>query len=1040
MKQYQPIKVEEDILEFWKANKIYEKAKEKNKGKKQFYFLQGPPYTSGRIHMGHAWNMALKDMVLRYKRMQGFDVWDRGGYDMHGLPTSRQVMKEQNLRFKDDIIKFGMDKFVNECLKFSIEKMKLMNKDFWRLGVWMDHEGAYKPIKNEYIESVWFLVKKAHETGRLYEGLRTMAWCASCETALAKHEQEYKNVEDDSIFLKFKVIGKENEYLIIWTTTPWTIPFNLAVMVNPELEYIKAKVDGEIWIMAKGLAGPLVQSVVGKSLIIIEEFPGSELAGLKYEHPLAEEIKFFEKIKNNPKLHTVILSKEYVDLSAGSGLVHCAPGCGPEDYEVGHQNGLPPFNNLDEQGTFPKDMGKFAGWVAKKDDKKFIEELDKKGVLIATTKVQHDYAHCERCHKPVIFKTTKQWFFRTEDLKQQMIDVNEKTYWVPETTKNAFRSWLENLRDNSITKQRFWGTPIPIWRCECGKYVVIEKREDIEKLGGKVPDNLHKPWIDEVELDCECGKKMKRVPDVIDVWVDAGCASWACLDYPHRENLFEKWFPADFILEAKEQVRGWYNLLMVASMIALKKTPYKTVYSHGMLTDVEGVKMSKSLGNIISPYEVIDKHGVDTLRYYCIGTKAGEDMNFSWDEIALKYRYLAILWNIHNYLVDISNTFNVNPKELKSDVKDVEERYILSKTNSAIRKMTDKLEAYNLDTAPGIFEELVLELSRTYIQFVRDKIAIGKEDERNAAIKTVYYVLFAVLRIGSPIVPFITEKIFQNLKSAFGVEGESIHHLGWPEADENMIDATLEKDFEVAKAIIQSILSGRNKLKLTVRWPLKEVVIATLDDGVHAAVKQLEGLIKMQTNVKEIKIVKQFDKVKKTMKADFNKFAPVFSDKTPKIIAHLSMVTPEQLAKQIENEGKFVVNLDGETFEITKELMIVEKIIDNPYVGVEFKFGEVYLNRERNDELDAEGYAREIMRRVQNARKKAGLSKVDRISLFVRVSSDLLVNLQKWEKAVGEKVGARAIRISDKEPAKKHKNKESFTVKDEIIEIMFDVI
>ncbi len=408
---------EEGMIKFWEDNKIYPKIKDKLKGNKPFFFIQGPPYTSGRIHIAHAWNNSLKDMVLRYKRMRGFDVFDRAAYDMHGLPTARKVMAEHKLKHKDDIEKFGVENFINECIKFSLDKAELMNKDLWRVGIWMDYENYAKPLDNSYIEGEWFLVKKAHEKGRLYEGLRTMSWCASCQTAMAKHECEYKEVNETSIFVKFPVKDRPNEYLVIWTTTPWTIAYNLAIMVHPELDYVKAKVGDEVWIIAKQLAAPIVQTFTDYTLEVIDEFKGQQLEGLEYNHPWDGKWNHYREIKTkHPKTHTVLLSEEYVNLSAGSGLVHCAPGCGPEDYEVGHANNIPPFNNLREDGVFPDDMAEFSGLKAKTDDKKFVEAMEKDSILIATTDVEHDYAHCERCHEPVVFRTTKQWFFKVEDL------------------------------------------------------------------------------------------------------------------------------------------------------------------------------------------------------------------------------------------------------------------------------------------------------------------------------------------------------------------------------------------------------------------------------------------------------------------------------------------------------------------------------------------------------------------------------------------------------------------------------------------------
>ncbi len=744
--------VEESVLKFWEKESIYKKAVEKNKKGKPFYFLQGPPYTSGRLHMGHAWNNSLKDILLRYKRMNGFNVWDRAAYDMHGLPTEHKVQQELNLKTKEEILAYGVKNFAKACYDFSTEKAALMSKDLWRLGIWMDYKNALLPVKNQFIEGVWWLVKKAEENNRLYKGKRTLSWCASCSTALAKHEQIYKELTEDSIFVKFKIQGKKNEYLIIWTTTPWTLAFNLAVMVNPEMDYVRAKVDGEVWYLAKGLVGPFVQSVLNKKYKIVEEMKGEKMEGMEYEHPWSEDIQEFQKIKKaHPKTHTVVLSSEYVSLKAGTGLVHCAPGCGPEDFEVGHKNNIPPYNAIDENGIFSESMGKFAGFQAKKDDFKFIELLKSKNALVAMTEVQHDYAHCERCKNPVVFRVTEQWFFKVEDLKESMLAANGKIHWVPEAGKNAFDSWLKNLRDNSITKQRFWGVPAPIWVCtKCNYYIVVGSVEELKQFTKDIPENLHKPWIDEVMFSCRCGGEMRRNPDVLDVWIDAGSISWNCLDYPKRKDLFEKLFPPDFILEAKEQVRGWFNLLMVSSFVAMDKPSFKNVYMHGMLTDVEGVKMSKSLGNVISPYEMIDKFGADTLRYYMCSTAAGEDISFSWEEAKLRYKNLSILWNIHQYLLDYSKGAHVKEKIPLNKLK-IEDKYILSKLHSAIKNITALYETYEIDAANDLAAGIFLELSRTYIQLTRERI--NDEDEKEAVLAVIFHVLRKTLKLFSVVAP-----------------------------------------------------------------------------------------------------------------------------------------------------------------------------------------------------------------------------------------------------------------------------------------------
>ncbi|MEK6901031.1 MAG: class I tRNA ligase family protein, partial [Nanoarchaeota archaeon] len=525
--EYKHVELEQQIVQYWQSNKILEKLRAKNKKKPKFYFLQGPPYTSGRVHLGTAWNMALKDMLLRYKRMQGLNVWDRMGYDMHGLPTEQKVMAKLNLKTKEDIEKFGLKKFTEECEKFCTEMMQQMNTDFIRLGSTLDFTDPYQPIRKEFMEAEWWLITQAHKKGRLYQGLRTMHWDAATQSAVAKHELEYKQVTDTSIYMKFPHRTRKNTFFIIWTTTPWTIPLNLALMVHPELYYAEVNVNGETWIIAKDRVQHMLNTAGYEEYTISKEYQGKELEGQYYDHPL--NIKSFlpQDLQKNPCLFSVLLSADYVDALSGTGLVHCAPGCGPEDYEVGHQYHIPPFNCVNEEGLFTH-FGPFTGWRAKLDDKKFIDAIEQSGSLLAKEPYSHEYPHGERSHQPVIFRTTKQWFFKVEDLKEKMLAANEKVYWNPQGGKNAFTSWLENLRDNSITKQRYWGTPVPIWQAEDGDYIVVGSVEELEKLSKMKVKNMHIPDIDQITIT-KNKKTYKRIPDVLDVWIDAGTVSWNCL-------------------------------------------------------------------------------------------------------------------------------------------------------------------------------------------------------------------------------------------------------------------------------------------------------------------------------------------------------------------------------------------------------------------------------------------------------------------------------------------------------------------------------
>jgi len=910
--------IEEEMLRFWEKNKIYEKSKKKNLKGKKFYFLQGPPYTSGKLHIGHAWNNNMKDIALRFFRMNGFNVWDRAGYDMHGLPTANKVQKELGLEDKDEILKYGLDKFNTKCKEFSTNSAKMMTEDLKRFGIWMDFSDPYLPVSNEFMSAEWLLFKRAHEQKRLYKGKKIMHWCRVCETSLAKHELEYNTKTDNSIFIKFKVKEKD-EFLVVWTTTPWTITYNLAVMVGPDIDYVRAEVEldsgKETWIVASKLAGVFIGGLLGLKFKVIDEFKGSDIDGLEYVHPYGKSIGgvYAELKKESNKVHTVLLSEKYVDTTAGSGLVHCAPGCGPEDYEVGQEYGINPFNTLSEKGVL-EDVGDLSGLVAKRDDKKFIKKLDSLGSLIKETPVEHEYAHCWRCSNPVVFKTTEQWFLKIEDLIPQILKYNQKVKWEPDFSKKSYEAWIGNLKDNGVTRQRFWGTPMPVWECACGEVEVIGSQEELaKKATSKLPSDLHRPWIDKVKIQCvKCKKKMSRVPDVVDVWIDSGTVGWNCLYYPEKKNFFEKFFPADLILEATEQTRLWFSMLQICSSIVFGKQAYTGAYNHGMIMDFGGIKMSKSLGNIISPYEVIDKFSSDILRYYICETTAGKNINFSWDDVKQKQRNLLVLLNTSSYLLQLKD---------EGSVKDIglEEKYILSRTHSTIKKVTDLFNDYKFDQTIPEIEKLFLDISRVYIKLTRDKSSYNPKLVK-ATLEKCYV---KTLQMFSCICPLFCEKLWQTLREEGKVSEESVHLSSWPQPDKRLIDETLENDFAVVLDVIELGLAFRDKNQLGLKWPSSKVVVTSTHK-----LKKYSEIIMNQLNVKDI---------------------------------------------------EFAV---GDGLSVTLDLNLTF-------------------------ELKSEGFAREIARKVQSGRKKAGLVKDDRIELFI--VSDIDKELLTQEKFLLDRVGATDI-------------------------------
>ena len=1031
--------IEPAILIFWKEHQIYETLVKKNSGKKKFYYLDGPPYTSGKVHLGTSWNKTLKDMFLRYKRMNGFAVWDQPGFDMHGLPIEVSVEKELGIKDKKEIInKLGLAKFIEACQKYALDNLWPMITDFKRLGVWMDWDNPYMTIKNEYIEGAWWALAKAHEKKLLYQGKKSMTWCPRCATALAKHELEYENRKDDSIFVKLQVEGKPKEFLIIWTTTPWTIPYNLAVMAHPDFDYVRAQVDGETWILAEALAPGVIGAVADKQYKILEKIKGEKLAGTKYVHPF-KEVKFPE----GKKVHTVVLSEKYVTTDAGSGLVHCAPGCGPEDFEVGKENGLPAFNECDEHGCFSDEMGSLAGMVAKTDDKKFIELLEEKNAIINKVKVDHEYAHCWRCKTPVIFRATDQWFLAVEKLKPEMIEQNKKVYWVPDWAgQNWFDSWLKNLQDWCISRQRFWGIPLPIWTCMCGKYKVISSNAELKQLTGKELENLHRPWIDMIKLKCECGKEMSRIPDVMDVWLDSGVAPWATLNYPSDEQTFKKMGFPELILEGKDQIRGWFNSLTCMSMISWGRIPFKSVYMHGFINDSQGRKMSKSLKNFITPYEIIDVYGADTMRYYPIGgAQPGLDLSFNHEDAKIKHRNLIVLWNLQKFVIELARELKTAPNKMDDVVMKslggIEERFMLSKLNSTIKEATNLFNEYRLNEIPSVIEELFLTLSRSYIQMVRDKSSVGDENERKAVLYTLYKTLSECIKLFAPIVPFITEQIWQNLKTEFKLQEESIHLCDWPKFNEKDINTKLEKQMVIADSVVQAVLAAREKIKVSLRWPIKCVQIVSQDDDVLQTLEELEDVIKYQTNCKDVHGHKEFAEVQMKVKANAGPLGKSFGAKSPKIMAKLATMSAKSILGQLSKDGKFSVAIDKESVELNKDHIIVEREVPKKYAEVEFKHGFVYLDTERSDDLDAEGFARELMRRVQQMRKDAGMQKADKASVYIQSDAKGVKMLEPWKSKIEEKCGA-SVKLGSADPVKKHANSAEEQIKDKSFKLFLD--
>ncbi|MFX0103481.1 MAG: isoleucine--tRNA ligase [Candidatus Hodarchaeota archaeon] len=875
-------KKEVEMLEWWRKNEIYRAIKENEEDKPEFRFIDGPPYTTGSIHLGTAWNKILKDIIIRYKRMQGFRVTDTPGYDTHGLPIEVQMEKQLKTKNKKDILtKFGLSKFIDMCKDFAMKNLYIMNDQFRRLGCeFWNWDRPYVTLTEGYIQGAWWMIKKAYEKDLLYLGNRPLNTCPRCETALAKHEYEYKNRSDDSIYVKFKSVDEPNTYFVIWTTTPWTLVANEAIMANPELEYVKVKgPNDEIWIMCKNLVNMFMQAIVEIFPKIIETFTGDKLKGKRYIHPLLEEVPIQKEMyEENKKVHSIIMSTEFVSATDGTGLVHCAPGHGPEDFQVGHvEQGIPAFCPVDEQGNYFPEGGKFAGKNVFESNNEIIGILKEKGTLIHSTPIEHEYAHCWRCKQPLVYRIMDQWYLKTNELSGKMIEENRKIEWFPDFagTKN-FENWLQNLQDWCISRQRFWGIPLPIWLCDnegCDEMFVAGSRAEIEEISGQKPEDLHRPWIDEVTFACKKCKKgtMKRVEDLVDVWLDSGCVSWASNeaiygdDYKHGPKEYDDWRVADWIIEGKDQIRGWFNSLMSCAVLSSDRPAYKAVAMHGFVT-LEGEPMHKSRGNVVPPEEAIDRRGAETYRLYCtLNMSMGEDLNFYWREFDDSYKTINTLWNVYYYAKEMFSLHGFKPKckdlpELMKANKTLEDIWFVSRLQTVLKEVTADLERYDMSRyAKDLKAFIINDISKWYLKLVKSRLSEdGVEESRNNAMEVLYHVLKSLNLMMAPLFPTLSEIIQNDFLNEYVKESLATVHMGmWPKVNDALINEDLEKEMELVERLIEKVRNLREDNNIKLKWPCKTLVIA------GEKVKPLEkftGTFKKEANMKSVEFKKDVSK------------------------------------------------------------------------------------------------------------------------------------------------------------------------------------
>ena len=1015
--------IEQEVRAYWRTNDTYKKVKELRSRGRPFFFVDGPPYTTGHIHLGTAWNKIIKDSILRWYRMNGRDVIDRAGYDMHGLPIEVNVEKELGFVSKKDIETFGIRPFIEKCREFAEKNKLLMDAQFENLGVWLDFANAYQTVRPEYIEAAWWTLARADEKGMLERGYRVVNWCPRCETAIADAEVEYWDETDPSIFVKFPLTGKQDEYLVIWTTTPWTLPANVAVAVSKDFIYAQVKAVRDTHEEILWIADDLVESVLKKGRYkdysVLDKQSGAALVGREYESPLAEYVPLQKQIKHR------VVPADFVAME-NTGMVHIAPGHGWDDFVLGAKEGLSVLCPVDGAGHFKEEAGRFAGMFVKDADADVLAALGDK--LMAKASVVHRYGHCWRCKTPIIYRATSQWFIKAAEMRDKMLDEVAEVTWYPEWAGSArFYDWIKEARDWCISRQRYWGIPIPVWVCpKCDRYRVIGTIRELEDASGMPLLDPHRPYVDSVTIRCTCGGTMKRVEDIFDVWFDSAVASWATLGYPRIKEEFEKLWPAEFITEGQDQTRGWFYSQLGASTVAFGRSPYKSVLMHGFALDAEGKKMSKSFGNVVSPEEVIAKVGVDVLRLYVLSSSAPwDDLKFNWEGVSTVNRAVNILWNVYRFplpymILDrfepssATGTWDGNYVTENIAKMPDEDRWIISRVNSLAKQVDTEMKGCQLHRATRALTSFILEdLSRRYVQLVRERMWLeGESESKVFAYETIYYVMRRLMGLMAPFTPHLAEEIYRNLRCEN--DPGSVHMLDWFAGDATLVNADLEAAMETVRSFDEAVANARQAGKRKLRWPVAEVIVVTGSDHVRNAIDRLNGICMDRANARRVTVVTgTWDRIRWQAAPVMKALGPAFGRNSPKVKALIEAADGTVLKQEIE-AGRTVTLSDASgRYEIgAQHVMFAEKLPENVF-SAPMQDATVYVDVVLTPELESEGYAREVIRRIQEMRRQLDLAVEDFITVDVIVGNPRICALvsDNQKPVIADEVRARKLTI-----------------------------
>ena len=1014
---------EKKVEQFWKENHIFEKSMDSRKEGETYTFYDGPPTANGKPHIGHVLTRVIKDMIPRYRTMKGNMVPRKAGWDTHGLPVELEVEKKLGLDGKEQIEAYGMEPFIQQC-KESVWKYKGMWEDFSStVGFWADMDHPYVTYDDNYIESEWWALKEIWNKDLLYKGFKIVPYCPRCGTPLSAQEvsQGYKTVKERSAIVRFKVVGEE-AYFLAWTTTPWTLPSNLALCVNPDETYCKVKAaDGYTYYLAEALMDKVLGKLAKedeKAYEILETYKGKDLEYKEYE-PLWECTRE-AAAKQKKKAHFVVCDS-YVTMSDGTGIVHIAPAFGEDDNRVGRDYNLPFVQFVDGQGNMAKETP-YAGVFVKKADPLVLVDLDKEGKLFDAPKFEHDYPHCWRCDTPLIYYARESWFIKMTAVKEDLIRNNNTINWIPENIgKGRFGDWLENVQDWGISRNRYWGTPLNIWQCECGHMHSVGSRQELFEMSGDEKAKtveLHRPYIDEITLKCpECGGTMRRVPEVIDCWFDSGAMPFAQHHYPfENQDLFEQQFPADFISEAVDQTRGWFYSLLAESTLLFNKAPYRNVIVLGHVQDENGQKMSKSKGNAVDPFDALEKYGADAIRwYFYINSAPWLPNRFHGKAVVEGQRkFMSTLWNTYAFFVLYANIDEFDPTKynLDYDSLPVMDKWLLSKLNSVVKAVDENLASYKIPESARALQEFVDEMSNWYVRRSRERFwAKGMEQDKINAYMTLYTALVTISKAAAPMIPFMTEDMYQNLvRSVDPSAPESIHLCDFPQVKEEWINKELEDDMEALLKVVVLGRAARNTANIKNRQPIGTMFVK--------AEKEMDqfytDIIADELNVKEVKFAKDVESfISYSFKPQLRTVGPKYGKLLNGIRTALTELNGTEAMKELKETGLLTLDIDGNKVELAEEDLLIETAQTEGYVTETDGDTSVVLDTNLTPELIEEGFVREIISKIQTMRKEAGFEVMDKIHVYAKDNQRIMDIMENHRDEIMSEVLAEEITLNE---------------------------